>query len=124
MHPPAVKYKGGCIRYGSTVAADEARRLGQYLETNSCRLLNVGVQKKAGTFQLKVPGAEEQYQDVEVLVAYRVLAAALSEEIFAGAAVEVHLCDSWFLTLTVIPSSGQEFGCAIPLQYSRNLRHH
>jgi hypothetical protein len=101
---------GGEIYYGSPVTADEARRLGEYLERRDFFKPTqpaVGLGKKTGTYQFSLPAAEEQYQDEEVLVKCAGIAAALSEEVFTGAPVEVHLCDGRWRTRTVVPHCGK-----------------
>lgn len=105
-----LRCRGGKIYYGSPVTADEARRLGEYLERRDFFKPTqpaVGLGKKTGTYQFSLPAAEEESQDEEVLIKCAGIAAALSEEVFAGAAVEVHLCDGWFLTRTVVLNSGR-----------------
>jgi hypothetical protein len=105
-----LKCKGGVIYYRSAVTADEARRLGEFLERGD--FFNpsqhaVELEKKAQIYCFRLPVAEETHQDEEVLVKCAVLASGMSDEVFAGAAVEVQLCDGWLHTRTVIPHCGK-----------------
>jgi hypothetical protein len=100
-----LKCKGGVIYYLSPVSADEARRLREFLQRRE--FFNptqpaVELEKKTGTYHFRLPVVEETHQDEEALVKCAVLAAGLSDEVFAGAAVDVHLCDG-LRTRTVVP---------------------
>ncbi len=108
----AIRCKGGAVQYASTVTAEEARRLGAYLESRdffSPTQTIIGLQKEKDTYQFQLAVAEDEYQDQEVLVKIAVIAAALSEEVFDLAPVEGHLCDGLWLTRTVVPHS-RRFG--------------
>lgn len=106
----SLKCKGGAIYYRSTVTADEAQRLRDFLERidffNPVQPA-VEVEKEAGTYHFRLVVTDETHQDEEALVKCAVLAAGLSDEVFAGAAVEVHLCNRWLRTITVVPHWGR-----------------
>src|ERR1700722_3067274 len=103
---------GGVIYYASPVTLDETRRLGEHWERldffkPTQLAVGLGLNKETGAYQFDLAMGEEAYQDEEVLVECAVIAAALSEEVFAGAAVEVRLCKDWWQTRTIVPHSGR-----------------
>jgi hypothetical protein len=105
-----LRCKGGVIYYRSTVSADEAQRLREFLERSD--FFNptqpaVEMEKERGVYHFRLPVTEEVHQDEEALVRYAVVAAGLSDEVFAGATVEVHLCDGWLRSRTVVPHCGK-----------------
>jgi hypothetical protein len=89
---------------------DEARKLGEFLERGdyfTTTQTTAALRKEAGTYQFCVPCAEDVYQDDEVLARCAVIGAGLSDEVFAGNAVEVHLWDVRLRTLAVVPHRGK-----------------
>jgi hypothetical protein len=101
-----VKFKGGAVHYNPNVTAEEARQLARYLESWAFPG-GVGLEKKGSTFLVKIIRTEEGSKDSDIPVECATLAVALSDEVFGGATVEIHLCDLRLRSQTVIPSSGQ-----------------
>jgi hypothetical protein len=92
------------------VTADEARKLSAFLERVdffTTTQTTAALRKEAGTYQFCVPCAEDVYQDDEVLARCAVIGAGLSDEVFSGNAVEVHLWDRRLRTLAVVPHRGK-----------------
>ena len=67
----------------------------------------VELEKKTGTYYFRLPVADETVHDEEALVKCAVLAAGLSDEVFAGAALDLHICDGSLRTRVVVPHSGR-----------------
>src|SRR5260370_22872802 len=105
-----LRCKGGAIYYWPPAKADEAQKLGAFLERGdyfTTTQSTAALRKEAGTYQFCVPGAEDIYQDEEALAKCAVVGAGLSDEVFAGDAVEVHLWDVRLRTLAVVPHRGK-----------------
>ena len=102
--------QGWRIYYWPGVTADEARKLGAFLERVdffTATQTTAALRKEAGTYQFCVPCAEDVYQDEEVLARCAMIGAGLSDEVFSGNAVEVHLWDRRLRTLAVVPHRGK-----------------
>src|SRR5260370_8060163 len=81
-----LRCQGGAIYYWPAVTADEARKLGAFLERGdyfTTTQTTAALRKEAGTYQFCVPGAKDIYQDEQALAKCTIVAARLSDEVFA-----------------------------------------
>lgn len=102
-----IRFGAFTLYYSPALTADVVNRVVQYLTRENfadqpmvARLLRHGA-----TYQFQVifsgPPVEDQ------VTVFEVLAAGLSDDVFCGAAVEVHVCDSIFRLYVVIPHRGR-----------------
>jgi hypothetical protein len=100
-----LRLEGGNLYYTDRVTTDEADRVGQYLVRHGfykAGLIDARLARDGAVYQIQLvtPLAhpqEEQYAGCEVL------AAGLSDDVLAGAGVEVHVCDRVFRPNLVVP---------------------
>jgi hypothetical protein len=102
-----IRFGAVTLYYSPALAGDVVNRVVQYLKRENftdqpmvARLLGEGA-----TYQFQVifsgPPLEDQ------VTAFEVLAAGLSDDVFAGAAVEVQVCDTIFRPMSVIRHRGR-----------------
>ncbi len=102
-----IRFGAATLYYSPALTADVVNRVVQYLKRENftdqpmvARLLRQGA-----TYQFQVicsgPPVEDQ------VTVFEVLAAGLSDDVFAGAAVEVQVCDSIFRPYVAIPHRGR-----------------
>ena len=97
------------VYYTSAVTEDEAKNLGNYLvkiEYFTGQKYTVQLDKSDDTYQARFvvqPGIEN---NEEALPAFKRLVNQLSKDVFNGAKVEIHLCDSKLKTLKVVKMNG------------------
>jgi hypothetical protein len=102
-----MRFNGGDLYYTSPIDANLAEKLGNYLVkvgffNGQSRSAQIKKPDKAYQFRMVVKEGTEE-QDVTRSEA-KELARMLSENVFDGAPVEVHLCDKYLRTL---PNNGK-----------------
>lgn len=101
-----LKYNNSVLLYTSTVTEDEARKLGDYLlETGFFKKDNKGttqLTKEEDVYQFRMVIKEGADQDMEFLKIVGLFAAQLSQNVFDGEVLEIHLCDKQLETLQVV----------------------
>jgi hypothetical protein len=105
-----IRCRNGVVYCASSVTAEEVQKLRTFLESLDFFCPSqpaVAFEKEKETYRVRLPAAQEEVRDEEVQAKCAVLAAGLSDEVVAGAALEVHLCGDWWRTLAVVPSSGR-----------------
>ena len=114
---PGKRLRFGAVNlyYTRAVTRDEAISVGQHLmrEKFADRGMDARLTREGGTYQLQLicsPGRADERQEI----ACEVLAAGLSDDVFAGAAVEVHICDTVFRPISVVAHHGR-FGRRIAM---------
>ncbi len=90
---PGRRLRLGAVTLDSTpgVTAEEAARVGEYL-VRQRYATDVRLTRDGATYRLQLLGAADRAGEKQD-VACEVLAAGLSDDVLAGAAVEVHVCD-------------------------------
>jgi hypothetical protein len=104
---PGKRLRLGAVNlfHTSTVTPDEARRAAQYLVAQKFEI-DARLTREGSTYRLQLicpPGQSEEKQ----AIACEVLAAGLSDDVFAGAAAEVHICDNIFRPTSVVRHRGR-----------------
>jgi hypothetical protein len=111
-----LRFGRGSVYFTSEVPADEALKVGRYLEWKGlfkAWLIDARLIREGATRQLQlIIGIQKPDEEQEL--AAEVLAAGLSDDLFAGAPVEVHLCDRIFRPMSVI-SHHERFGRRIAM---------
>ena len=104
-----IEYKGGELYYTDKVSETEAKKLGDYLvaenffDPASPTVISVQLNKEGDTFQFRMVVKEGLEKDENNLKTFKVVMGELSEKVFAGGKVEIHLCDKTLKTLKAIP---------------------
>jgi hypothetical protein len=111
---PGKRLRLGAVNlyYTRAVTPDEANRVGRYLLRQNFEM-DARLTRDGGTCQLQLIcslGHADEKQDM----ACEVLAAGLSDDVFAGAAVEVQVCDNVFRPTSVTRHQGR-FGRRIAM---------
>ncbi|MBC8044956.1 MAG: hypothetical protein IAF08_16075 [Rhizobacter sp.] len=101
----ALEFNGGELYYTKAVTEAEARKLGDYLVegkffdgTKKSAQLN----KEGAAYEFRVVVKDGAEKDEQNAVLFQQIAQELSQNVFGGAAVNVHLCDAQLKTLRVI----------------------
>jgi hypothetical protein len=100
-----LEFNGGELFYTSKITSEEAKRLGQYLVSEGFYDGNektVQIDKTGTTYEFKMPikkGLEHDQQFRQIL---KIFAKELSNNVFRGSQVDVHLCDEYLKTIQVI----------------------
>ena len=111
-------YKNGCqVIYDSSVTKEETRRLGDYLEdqgffNGDAKTFKLG--KSGRTYEFRVIIKKGLEQDPEAIEQMKQLAFLLSQAVFNGAEVDIHLCDEKFSTIREFGSCPQSVAWSIP----------
>lgn len=101
-------FNNGEIYYDSTVSTTDVTRLGSYLVKEGYfdgEEKTVSLSKSGHTFIFKMVVKKGTDTDQVAIDAFRSFGDELSEDVFNGANVDVHLCDESLQTLRVLPSS-------------------
>ncbi len=91
---------------GEKVTESDAKELGEFLESSEFtdgRQKSVQLAKPEDTWQFRMVSAESYFDDEEFHETFALFGSQLSEGLFAGAEVEMHLCDEYFRTKKVVP---------------------
>jgi hypothetical protein len=99
-----LKFGNVQLFYTSAVTKDEAEKVGKYLNEQKIFAEPVSVQlnKTGGTYEVRICVKKGIEQEREKDFFWMLLAADISQKLFNGAAVEIHLCDERLETLRVI----------------------
>lgn len=102
------------LYYTQAVTVDVANRVAQHLmrENFTDQQMDARLTREGATYQLQLICSGQPVESQ--VIACEVLAAGLSDDVFAGAAVEVQVCDPIFRPISVIPHRGR-FGRRITM---------
>lgn len=98
-------FNGGELYYTPNVTLSEASKLGQYLVTEEFFDGNpktVQLNKTGNTYEFRMVVKKGLENDQDVLLGVKILSAALSENVFQGNQVDIHLCDEYLDTIRVV----------------------
>jgi hypothetical protein len=99
----------GTVRlfYSPTLTADAVNGVVEYLQRQQYAdvLKDARLLQQAGTYQFQIVFSAPPHEDR--VTAFEVLAAGLSDDVFDGATVEVHVCDRLYRPYVVIPHRGR-----------------
>lgn len=102
-----LEFKGSELYYTSSVSIDEAKRLGNYLVSNGFFTDNnkggtVQLNKEGGTYEFRMVIKKGLENDQEFIQTTKQIAAVLSNDVFGGKEVDIHLCDDQLKTIRVV----------------------
>ena len=105
-----LEFNGGQLSYTDPVTYSEAQNLGKFLTEQSWfdgRSVAVLLTKTENTYEVRLPTKKgiENLEGIPQEVFS--LAYKISETVFDGNPVDIHLCDEWLRTKVVIPRSSQ-----------------
>jgi hypothetical protein len=102
------------LYYTQAITVDEAGQVAQYLirQNFADQSIDARLIREGATYQLQLICSGQPAESQ--VIACEVLAAGLSDDVFAGAAVEVQVCDTIFRPVSVIPHLGR-FGRRITM---------
>jgi hypothetical protein len=98
-------FKAGELYYTSQVTEGDAKSLGEFLvETGffDDNPKTIQLSKSGNTYQLRIVVQEGIEKSEEMLAVFKEMAQLLSDSIFNGAPVEVHVCNDRLRTLKVV----------------------
>ena len=105
-----LEFNGGQLSYTDPVANSEAQNLGKFLTEQGWfdgRSIAVLLTKTENTYEVRLP-TKKGIENLEgVPQEIFSLAYQISETVFDGKPVDIHLCDEWLRTKVVIPRSSQ-----------------
>ena len=99
-------FNGTQLFYTSSVTENEVNRLGQYLIDEGFAdgdYKSVQLNKTGNTYEFRMVVKKGLENDQQYREIFRYFTAELSEYVFNGANVDIHLCDDSLKTLTVVP---------------------
>jgi hypothetical protein len=99
-------YKGVQLYHTKTVTDSEADSLGSYLVSSGFADGNaktVQLNKSGSTFQFRFVVKEGLDKDTAFMQNVKTFTGQLSNKVFNGAPVEIHLCDDYMNTMVVVP---------------------
>ncbi len=108
-------FNGGDLYYASSVKETEAEKLGEYLTQGKFfdgSPKSVQIQKSGDIWEFRMVVKEGYDKDEKLAEDMKEVAAELSKNVFEGALVNVHLCDSQFKTLLVVNFPKSDKGVA------------
>lgn len=100
-----LEFNGVELYYTSDVEEAEAKALGEYLVDSGFADGNeksVQLNKEGSTYEFRMVVKEGMEKDEEYIEIAKVFAAELSETLFDGEQVDIHLCDDKLKTLRVV----------------------
>lgn len=103
-----VVFNNGELYYSSSVSETHVNQLGNYLIRAGIfggDQVSAKLDKKGSTYQVRLIVREGVVMNPRVLTGMQHLASGISRQVFGGAQVEVHLCNSQFETLRVVSST-------------------
>ena len=104
-HGTKLEYNGGELYYTDNVTESDAKKLGDYLVKSGFfngRKITVQLDKAGATYQFRMVVMPEKQNDEPTAVLMKAFAGEISEEVFGGAPVELHICDNQLKTLRVL----------------------
>jgi hypothetical protein len=108
-------FNGGDLYYVSSVKETEAKKLGEYLTQGGFfdgSPISVQIQKSRDIWEFRMVVKQGYEKDEKIVEDMKEVAAELSKNVFEGAPVNVHLCDSQFKTLRVVNFPKSDKGVA------------
>lgn len=108
-----MEFNGGELYHTSSISTEEATRLGEYLvaeEFFDGNEKTVQLDKSGSTYEFRMVVKEGLDQDEDYVANVKYFAAELSEEVFNGDQIDIHLCDEFLSTIRVIlaPDFGEK----------------
>ena len=100
-----IEFNGGELYYTSSILTREAYKLGEYLEDIEFfdgERKTVQINKTGNTYEFRMVVKKGLEKDEEVIQLAKIFSIELSEDVFNGYAVDVHLCDEYLETLRVV----------------------
>jgi hypothetical protein len=100
-------FNNGQLYYTSSVSVEDARRLGNYLVQEQFfdgTPKTVQLRREDGAIEVRMVVKKGVEKDRRFVKLAELLAASLSEDVFGGSQVDIHLCDDSLRTLRVIVS--------------------
>ena len=100
-----MEFNGGELYHTATVTADEATRLGQYLvaeEFFDGNEKTVQLNKNGSTYEFRFVVKKGLEDDPEFIATVKAFASELSEDVFDGNQVDIHLCDEYLETVRAV----------------------
>ena len=100
-----LEYNGGELYYTDNVSETDAKKLGDYLVKSgffSGKKLTVQLDKSGATYQFRMVVMPEKQNDETTAAMLKVFAGEISEEVFGGAPVELHICDDSLKTIRIL----------------------
>ncbi|MEL0095546.1 MAG: hypothetical protein VW875_06865 [Planctomycetaceae bacterium] len=100
-----LEFNGGELYYTSNVSQVEASRLGSYLVSEQFfdgSRKTVQLDNNSGTYEFRMVVKKGMEDDQEFLQIAKQTAADLSQDVFGGSPVDIHLCDERLETLRVV----------------------
>jgi len=103
-----MEFNGGQLFYTSSVTKDETIRLGEYLveaDLFDGKPKTAQIDKSGDTYKFRIIAMEGAEKNPLFMVAFQQVGANLSENVFDGAPVEIHVCDNNFKTVKVLKTA-------------------
>jgi len=100
-----LEFNGGELYYTSAVSRDDANKLGEYLlseEFFDGNKKTVQINKEGNTYEFRMVIKKGIENDPEFIAVFRRFARELSDNVFEGSPVDIHLCDERLKTLRVV----------------------
>ena len=100
-----LEFNGGELYYTPSVSEREAYRLGEYLvdsEFFNGELKTVQLDKTGNTYNFRMVTKKGIEKDEEIIGIIKIFANDLSENVFNGFNVDIHLCDENLSTIRVV----------------------
>ena len=104
-HGTKLEYNGGELYYTDNVTETDAKKLGDYLVKSGFfggKKVTVQLDKSGATYQFRMVVMPEKQNDEPTAVLMKAFAGEISEEVFGGAPVELHICDDSLKTIKVL----------------------
>lgn len=100
-----LEFNGGEIYYTSNVTRNDTERLGKYLVENKFfdgNRRTVNLSKSGSIYECRMVIKKGIENDQEYIQGMKLFAQELSQEVFNGNEVDIHLCDEYLKTLRVV----------------------
>lgn len=100
-----LEFNGGELYYTSNISSYEAHQLGNYciqegfFDGNS---KTIQIDKNGGVYEFRMVIKKGLENDPDVLDVAKIVAFQLSQDVFNGNQVDIHLCDEYLKTLRVV----------------------
>ena len=104
-HGTLLEFNGGELYYTSVVSEREAYRLGEFLvdsEFFDGELKTVQIDKTGNTYEFRMVIKKGIDKDEEVIQLAKIFSNELSENVFDGYDVDIHMCDEYLNTIRVV----------------------
>ena len=105
-------FKKGELYYTQSVDEAQARKLGEFLVEKKYftddKAVTVQLDRQEGTFQVRMVVVDDYQSKTDVYPkSYRIMAALISQEVFDGSPVEIHLADDRLKTREVVQADAK-----------------